>query len=270
MMLLCSTAGAVVLTRLNSDSTDLLGWLGQFLYWGSHVAIGLLLASLTLDLFVRRLRVVKPRVSHVLGAGVVAAMLFTPVALLMDQLLQSSAPTSTHPGTIEVFQWPQALFMEFVELLPLFVGMWMLVQVPLLLPTSTPPSEPAQPDTPTQDTDLQSQNNLAKKLPSALGSDIFCIEADLNYVHVTTGLGKTMLLYSLRQAAEELGEQGLLIHRSVWVSKAAVAGVKKRGTQLMVELKNGRTFQVSRRRQRAVLDAFGSHYRAGAGYTQSW
>ena len=85
--------------------------------------------------------------------------------------------------------------------------------------------------------------------------------SDLNYVHVTTKVGTTMVLYSLSRAAEELGDQGLQVHRSHWVSREAVVAVRRTRQGLQIEATDGRLIPVSRRKERLVREQFSAMFR---------
>ena len=241
-----------VLARLGTPGADLVGWLGRYAFWTVHVGIGLLLTAAIMHLLQSRLEITRPTPWLLIGAGILGAIAFTPLALVLDALGGALGWTEADADEAGL---AMALLSELAALAPLFVAMWLVVQLPILVALRAEPAAPAaaQPE-------ASVPEGISRKLPAALGDDVLCIEADLNYVHVTTRLGKTMLLYSLRQAAADLGEQGVLIHRSVWVAKSAVARVKRHGQRLLVRLENGREFTVSRRRQAEVIAEFGSDF----------
>ncbi len=243
-----------VLARLGTPGADLAGWLGRYAFWTVHVGVGLLLTAAIMRLLQSRLEITRPSLGLLIGAGVLGAIAFTPLALMLDALGGELGWTEADADEAGL---AMALLSELAALAPLFVAMWLVVQLPILVVLRT---EPASPAPAAAQPEASASEGLLGKLPPALGDEMLCIEADLNYVHVTTRLGKTMLLYSLRQAAADLGEQGLLIHRSVWVAKAAVTRVKRDGPRLLVRLENGRELAVSRRRQAEVVAEFGSDF----------
>ncbi len=257
---------AAVLTRLGTPGADLLGWLARFGFWTAHVGIGLLLTAGIMGLLQSRFDMTRPNLRLLVGAGVLGAVAFAPLALLLDAVGGRFGWTEADAADAG---WMMALLAEFAALAPLFVAMWLVVQLPILVALRTgagaPVEDAEEADPAASGASRSAQAGILGKLPPALGDAVLCIEADLNYVHVTTRLGKTMLLYSLRQAALDLGSQGLTIHRSMWVAKAAVTRVRRNGPRLQVELENGLELTVSRRRQADVIAEFGSDFaRPGA------
>jgi DNA-binding LytR/AlgR family response regulator len=64
---------------------------------------------------------------------------------------------------------------------------------------------------------------------------------------VTTTAGRALVLLRLSDAiAEAEGVPGLQIHRSHWVTLAAVARVRRDGARVLLVLKDGRELPVSR------------------------
>jgi hypothetical protein len=75
-------------------------------------------------------------------------------------------------------------------------------------------------------------------------AEIECLEADGNYVNVAHVSGRTYLLRSTMQAAEErLGERFVRIHRSMIVNRARICE-RRRGWQLV--LQSGRVVRIGR------------------------
>lgn len=83
---------------------------------------------------------------------------------------------------------------------------------------------------------------IVTRIPPQLGTDLLALCAQDHYLKVHTPYGSAMILYSLSEAIEELdsaGLQGLRIHRSHWVARAAVARVVSEGRGYLVHLTNG-------------------------------
>jgi DNA-binding LytR/AlgR family response regulator len=77
-----------------------------------------------------------------------------------------------------------------------------------------------------------------------------------HYVRAHTALGSDLILIPLHQAVAELeGLEGLQVHRSWWVSRAAVAGIERDGRSLRLKLRNGVSAPVSRRAVAALKAA---------------
>jgi hypothetical protein len=97
---------------------------------------------------------------------------------------------------------------------------------------------------------------LLKRLPGRLGSEILCLQMEDHYVRVHTALGQEMLLMRMRDAIAELdGLEGLQVHRSWWVAKAAVQNWSRDGKSLTLHLNNKLDVAVARDRAAEVKAA---------------
>jgi hypothetical protein len=80
-----------------------------------------------------------------------------------------------------------------------------------------------------------------------LGPALLCLEVEDHYVRAHTASGSKLMLIALKDAIAELdGVEGLRVHRSWWVAKAAVTGPAIRGRNLALRLVNGLEVPVSR------------------------
>jgi hypothetical protein len=98
---------------------------------------------------------------------------------------------------------------------------------------------------------------LAARLPEELqGSEILALEAEEHYTKVHTEGGKTLLLLRFSDAIAEMEPQpGLQVHRSFWVSRAAVEQVYRLGRRSAIRLRDGTEIPVSRSYRLAVQQA---------------
>ena len=68
-----------------------------------------------------------------------------------------------------------------------------------------------------------------------------------HYLRVHTSEGSDVILCRMEDAARELaGAQGLRVHRSYWVARAAIREVRRRGKQPLLVLENGLEVPVGR------------------------
>jgi hypothetical protein len=82
---------------------------------------------------------------------------------------------------------------------------------------------------------------------SKLDGQLYCLQMQDHYVRVYSSNGTALLLLRLRDAMEEVaGVEGLQVHRSWWVARAAVVRVRREGQRLMLRLANGIDVPVSR------------------------
>jgi DNA-binding LytR/AlgR family response regulator len=85
------------------------------------------------------------------------------------------------------------------------------------------------------------------RLPPRLGRDLLCLQMEDHYVRAHTARGSDLILTPLKDAIAELGAtDGLQVHRSWWVARAAVAAPITSGRNLMLRLNNGLEVPVSR------------------------
>jgi hypothetical protein len=85
------------------------------------------------------------------------------------------------------------------------------------------------------------------RVPARLGDQVLALEAEDHYVRVHTPLGSTLILMRFADAVEEMaGAEGLRVHRSWWVAKAAVRDGVSLGRRMNLVLEGGLAVPVSR------------------------
>lgn len=118
---------------------------------------------------------------------------------------------------------------------------------PIIVPTLEPEPNPIA---------ASSAPKLISRLPARLGKTLICLEMEDHYVRVHTALGDTMIHMRMADAALELdGIEGMLVHRSYWVSREAITGWSRDGKTLTLSLSNGKAVPVARDRQPLVRAA---------------
>lgn len=90
------------------------------------------------------------------------------------------------------------------------------------------------------------------RLPARLGRDLLLLQAQDHYLRAETALGEGLIRETLDDAARDLGEFGLRIHRSWWVARAAVVAYRHNGGAPVVVLQDGRQLSVGRTYRRDV------------------
>ena len=194
-------------------------------------------------------------------SGCVGATLFSPLALGLDLVLVDEAP-------------PESLLLEFLDewsaVLPPVTIAWVAINAPWMLgykftqvsgdehrrrqPLESPLVTPAIAtdgtlDKPGPDPDETMHTGFMQLLPPGLGVDLVYMEAELHYLKVVTAQGQALILYSLKDAVSELpGGDGIVCHRSFWVSKAHIETFKQKGRQGTLVLSDGLQIPVSRRK----------------------
>jgi len=95
-----------------------------------------------------------------------------------------------------------------------------------------------------------------QRIPIRLGRDLLCLQAEDHYVRVYTAVGDDLILHRFSDSIQELdGLEGLQVHRSWWIARAAVADVIRRDRKTWLCLKNGLEVPVSRTYLAAVKEA---------------
>lgn len=81
---------------------------------------------------------------------------------------------------------------------------------------------------------------LLARLGGRLGREVIALQAEDHYVRVHTTLGSDLLLMRFADAISEAeGIDGLRVHRSWWVARAAVAAARPEGRRAVLTLKTG-------------------------------
>ena len=100
-----------------------------------------------------------------------------------------------------------------------------------------PAAEPGAPGPP----------RLVERLPLHLRALPIALEMEDHYVRVHTPHGSALLLMRMRDAVAELdGTPGALVHRSWWVARGAVQGVRREGRNIRLQLAGGIEAPVAR------------------------
>ncbi|WP_294174591.1 LytTR family DNA-binding domain-containing protein [uncultured Sphingomonas sp.] len=105
-----------------------------------------------------------------------------------------------------------------------------------------------------------SSPRIMNRLPPELRGPVLALQMEDHYVRVQTEAGSTLLLMRMRDAvAETEPMEGSQVHRSWWVSRAAVEKVERDGRRASLVLRNGLRVPISReRRQRLPTWVLGS------------
>lgn len=103
-----------------------------------------------------------------------------------------------------------------------------------------PPGEPAE--------------SFVERLPLQFReAEIYALSSEDHYLRVHTALGAPIILMRLADAISNMTRvEGAQVHRSWWVSRAAVVAISRNGRQMSIELANGLSVPVSRANMKAV------------------
>ncbi len=235
----------------------LLGVLGPF---GSYLGISL---PVRVIYFTANMAVIS--VMAVAANAVAARLLFRGAVPLWASLVIAVLIAPPAAGVVMAHLWlvaPQVLpHVTFVELclqaamINVLASLFVRVVRALVrvrherLAASSPPAE--------GQVGLPPIDPVREKLPLPLRrASILALTAEDHYLRVHTDRGQALILMSLSQAVEALGEDaGLRIHRSHWVARDAVVDSQRKDGGLEVRLANGLALPASRSGRRLLEDA---------------
>ena len=264
--------GAVLIALfvlVKPEATQGFGFLERVLFWTMHIGLGLASLLVASRLLRPSQRIVRSTLAAVILTGLLGCAMLAPVYLGLEQLMPErlAEPPDEWLDAFAAKGIPQALIAEFIEVAPLFFVAWLAVNLPLLFNRTSPGAEPpGGPDgsdgTPVESAEasgdgIDKGGPFLARLPRAIGDDLVVVSSDMHYLHVHTTMGKCMLLGTLREVAEELGDAGMRVHRSHWVARAHVEKLVRDGQSWLCQLSNGVRVPVSRRNRKAVAEWYG-------------
>lgn len=250
-----------------------LSFLERLVFWSAHVGLGLTGIAIVSRLARPRWLSQLPLYVSLLLLGLAGAALLAPAYVALEHLLPAGGEEIADSALDRFARLGilQEMLVEFLEVLPVFLTAWFAVNLPLVLTLTDPgghapkgppgsgDGRPASADDRTGDRppDECARAAFIARLPRAIGKDVIAISSDMHYLHIYTTRGKCMILGALRDAAEALGDDGMLVHRSHWVAHAHVARLGRKGGNWYCEMSNGTRIPVSRRNRNAVADWYG-------------
>ena len=166
-------------------------------------------------------------------------------------ILVAAVPLAVGSRFIVVAVWP---FLSKIGWLDWY-GQTVLTSLPLTCAyvfarvrlADTRPASPLAPAAGIEAPDHTSSPSFLSRLPPRLGRDLVCLVMEDHYVRAHTLIGSDLVLLPLRKAIEELSDvEGMQVHRSWWVARAAVEGIVEDGRNLRLRLSNGLEAPVSR------------------------
>jgi hypothetical protein len=248
-----------------------LGVAARTVFWVIHVGLGLVSLYAASWLVLPHMMNSLPAWLVLLIAGTGAALLVAPVSYLVEQALPVTLRAlESEDGWLDVFAsrgWWQAIAAEFLQLLPATLGFWMIINLPFFAhrrsfggrdPDGNGSAKPVDLDKAEAGRYAESARaEFIGRLPESLGTNVIAISADLHYLHVYTDRGRCMILGSLQQAADSMGDAGMRVHRAHWVARRAIVKIVKHGNQWYCLLSNGLKIPISRRNNSTVAGWFG-------------
>jgi len=192
-------------------------------------------------------------------SGITGALLFAPFAVLLDRVLEGDRAPFT-VATVMAEAW---------NITPPITLSWLAINAPFVLGLRLRRSErsvdspaPGSQDNPVRADQLEAGASpgiaassasavpaFMQLVPDTARGKLLYLQAELHYLAVVTDRGRSLILYNLRDAVDELEPaSGLLTHRSYWIAYEAIAALQRRGRQGVIVAINGDEIPVSRRR----------------------
>lgn len=192
-------------------------------------------------------------------SGACAAVLFSPLAFGVDHALGVDEEPFGWSG------WGDELGGVF---LPVTFA-WVAINAPFVLgyqwQRATPEPVPVVAESPpagdpeptTVPRSVAPAPFFLSLIPAERRGEIISLKAELHYLTVTTTRGRSMILYAIRDAIEELPPHlGIQTHRSYWASLSHGAALERKGRNTRVKMSDGSLIPVSRNRLAEVKRAF--------------
>lgn len=259
----------LALTALEPASSQGLAFVPRLAFWAAHNAAALVLLSVAQLAITRTRRLgAAPPFVQVALAGLLGAVLFTPVALGLDSLFEAFAGTLADDSSLL-----DDLAEEFAALAAPVWLIWCLLNAPRLVylnqhaePAALAGGEPVMPgqaDLPAPPpADVPGDDSLQEfweRVPSRLGREIVALTAELHYLRVYTMRGEALIFMAFGRAVEALAAcRGFQIHRSHWVALAHVVEIEQKDGKILCVLDTGLRLPVSRANRAAFRAALGT------------
>lgn len=232
-----------------------------WLAWLTLYIAGRLVERLCVGGLQQWVRWLAPGLGAFLGTALIALEYYWYESLWFPQLLPEvlSAAVPWAFSTIVATYYPLVLPLVLLLALPINLYTWHNRRYPALTTKAPEPcqafevSKQASAKTPaTSEPPLATRSEMAlasllARLPAALGSEIVCLEAQQHYLKVYTHLGSELIYYRLGDAVQALqAVDGMQVHRSYWVQRAAVRQVERAQGRVWLHLVTGQRIPVSR------------------------
>ena len=146
----------------------------------------------------------------------------------------------------------KGVFAEWIDISGTAIIAWTALNAPWVMGFSLHQEQPNRLDTDCVDQSHREVALVKPKFMSLLPEDkqgeLIYLKSELHYVDVVTDKGNALILYNLKDAINDYGDEaGFAPHRSFWAVTAQVSSFEKLGRQGHLYMKNGDRIPVSRR-----------------------
>lgn len=226
----------LMFTFIAPDDNLKYGWFSHLLHWQLQTILPMLIAITAQRLLLR-----SPLVSQLNPwlklciSGVFACLLMSPIALFSDLTLGNQHLSDAIAAE---------LINEFFAITPPILVCWVAINSPFLLGWQlTKVNTESESDT----NEVTDQPQFYDLLPKEVHGEIVFLKSELHYLEVVTTKGKALILYTLKNAIQELHQyDGVQPHRSYWVNQQFIRTIEKLGREGRIQTCNGDFIPVSR------------------------
>lgn len=223
----CVIGAFLTVIRPYNATGNLPVW-GGFLFWTGLIALGSLTGEATLALL-RRYAARLPNLAMLAIVTVTTAIVVTLAVYLLERLLFAREVPLGYLPRLFGLVWVISAAMTAIG--------FMLDRSVLAPPPAADAAEGASPE-----------EAFLSRLPVKYRTaQLYAVSSEDHYLRVHTSHGEELVLMRLADAMRELaGADGLQVHRSWWVSKAAVRDTVRQGGKLSLVLPGDKQVPVSR------------------------
>lgn len=163
----------------------------------------------------------------------------------------------TLPGAVFVWWFTGFVFGgRGLDSLPYFFGSTALISAAVTAIVMLVNTPGAATSAPPADAPAPKVRFMERLPPKLMGAVVHAVEAEDHYLRLHTSKGQDLILMRLADAIAELdGIEGAQVHRSWWVARAAVSGVKRDNGRVSLVLPDGAEAPVSRPNVKALREA---------------
>jgi len=250
----------VLLTFLNPSATDGLGLLRRALFWLVHVALALGLLSVV-QIAIGRVRFIDrlPEWGQVLLAGCLGAILFAPVALVLDGILLPPSGEADSTGLVV------ALGTELSQMGPPVILFWLLIHA-FQRAYGWRAQEPDGVRKITEEVATTPSLRFLAQVPVSWHGELMSLSAELHYLRVRCVRGERLVLHNFGRAMDEIettaNVSGFRIHRSHWVALAHIDELVSGDGRMECRMMDGTILPVSKPNRSLLRQRFADHHKA--------
>lgn len=173
-------------------------------------------------------------------------------------MAQGTEGPSGPPEFIWSLEWLGGFIQEALVIMVMWIGANLMLRGPFHLPRfGFAPAGTARASVEAADDGPVPDPEFFKRLEKVSPDAIAAVEAEDHYVRVHTPETSELIHYRFTDAVNELrGHDGLQVHRSFWVNRAAIDTIVRRGRSFDIVLKGGKRVPVGQTYKQSAATEF--------------